>query len=59
MNLKLLAVAQLDLVDDRRRGGDQIEIELALQPFLDDLEMKEPEKAAAEAEASAAEVSIS
>ena len=45
------AVGQMDAIDDRRRGGDQIEIELALQPLLDDLEMQQAEKAAAEAEA--------
>ena len=46
-----LAVAQLDLVDHRRRGRDQVEVELALQPLLDDLEVQEAEEAAAEAEA--------
>ena len=51
VDLDLAAVAQLDLVDDRRRGRDQVEIELALQPLLDDLEMQQPEEAAAEAEA--------
>ena len=45
------AVAQLHLVDDRRRGRDQVEIELALQPLLDDFQMQQPEEAAAEAEA--------
>ena len=38
-------------VDDRRRGGDQVEVELARQPLLDDLQMQEAEEAAAEAEA--------
>ena len=42
---------QRDLVDDRRRRRDEIEIEFALQPLLDDLEMQQAEKAAAEAEA--------
>ena len=46
-----LPLRQLDLVDHRRRGRDQVEIELALQPLLDDLEMQEAEEAAAEAEA--------
>ena len=45
------AVAQLEVIDDRRRGRDQVEVELALQPLLNDLEMQQPEKAAAEAEA--------
>ena len=44
-------VGQLDLVDDRGRGGDEVEVELALQPLLDDLQMQQAEKAAAEAEA--------
>ena len=46
-----LAVGERDLVDDRGRGGDEIEVELAGQPLLDDLEVQEPEEAAAEAEA--------
>ena len=45
------AVGQVDAIDDRWRRGDQVDIELALQPFADDLEMQEAEKAAAEAEA--------
>ena len=44
-------VGQRDAVDHRGRGGDQVEVELALQPLLDDLEMQQPEEAAAEAEA--------
>ena len=40
-----------ELVDDRRRGRDQVEVELALQPLLDDLEVQQAEEAAAEAEA--------
>ena len=51
MQLDLGPVGQRDLVDDRGRGRDEIEVELALEPLLDDLEMQEPEKAAAEAEA--------
>jgi hypothetical protein len=43
--------AQLDLVDHRRGRGDQVEIELALQPLLDDFQVQQPEEAAAEAEA--------
>ena len=38
-------------VDDAGRGGDEIEIELARQPLLDDFEVQEPKEAAAEAEA--------
>src|SRR5262249_6843066 len=47
----LRAVAQLDLVDDRRRGRDQLEIKLALQPLLNDFEVQQAEGAAADAEA--------
>ena len=46
-----VAVGQRHLVDDRRRGRDQVEVELALQPLLDDLEVQQAEEAAAEAEA--------
>ena len=38
-------------VDDGRGGGDQLKVELALQPLLDDLHVEQAEKAAAEAEA--------
>ena len=40
-----------DVVDDRGRGRDEVEVELALEPLLDDLEMQQAEEAAAEAEA--------
>ncbi len=46
-----LAVGQQDAVDDRGRGRDQVEVELALQPLLDDLQVQQAEEAAAEAEA--------
>ena len=60
VNLDLAAVAQLHLVDHRRRGRDQVEIELALQPLLDDFQVQQAEEAAAEAEAERrADVSIS
>ena len=45
------AVGLMHAVDDGRRRGDEVDIELALQPLADDLEMEQPEKAAAEAEA--------
>ena len=45
------AVAEVDFVDDARRGGDEVEIVLAGQALLDDLEVEEAEEAAAEAEA--------
>src|SRR3954470_9063392 len=51
VDLDLLPVAQVDLVDDGGSGRNQVEIELALQPLLDDLEMQQAQKAAAEAEA--------
>ena len=51
VHLQLGAVVQVDVVDDARRRGDEIEVELALQPLGDDLEVQQPEEAAAEAEA--------
>ncbi|MCY1235649.1 hypothetical protein D9M72_482720 [compost metagenome] len=45
------AVAHLDLVHHRRRGGDQVHVELALQALLHDLHVQQAEEAAAEAEA--------
>jgi hypothetical protein len=33
-----------DVVDDARRGGDQVEIIFAGQPLLDDLEVEEARK---------------
>ena len=45
------AVGQVHPVDDRGRGRDQVEVEFARQPLLDDLEMQQAEKPAAEAEA--------
>src|SRR6478672_9348550 len=45
------AVGHMHSVDDGGRGGDQVDVELALEPLADDLEMQEPEKAAAETEA--------
>ena len=36
---------------DVRRGGDQVQVELALQPLRDDLHVQQAEEAAAEAEA--------
>ena len=43
---QLRAVAQLHFVDHRGRGGDQVHVELALQPFLHDLHMQQPEETA-------------
>ena len=41
----------MDAVDDRGRGGDEVEVVLALEALLDDLEVEQAEEAAAEAEA--------
>ena len=51
MHLAPLAVALEHAVGDVRRGHDQIEVELALEPLADDLHVQQPEEAAAEAEA--------
>ena len=45
------AVVHVEVVDDARRRGDQIEIEFAVEALGDDLKMQQAEKAAAEAEA--------
>ena len=45
------AVVHDDVVDDVRRGRDEVEVELALEPLADDLEVQQAEEAAAEAEA--------
>ena len=39
------------VIDDARRGGDEVEVVLALEPLLDDLHVEEPEEAAAKPEA--------
>jgi hypothetical protein len=40
VDLDHLSVGQMHLVDHRRRGRDQIEIEFAAQPLLDDFQMQ-------------------
>jgi len=45
-----LAAIQLDLIFDCRRGRDQVELELSLEAFLDDLEVKQPEEPTAKSE---------
>ena len=45
-----LPVSMSDAVDGVRRGGDQRQVELALQPLADDLHVQQAEEAAAEAE---------
>ncbi len=44
------AVRQADAVDDARRGHNQVEAVLALQPLLHDLHVQQAQKAAAEPE---------
>ena len=51
MDFDRAAVGQVDVVDDRGGGGDQVEVELPLQPLLDHLHVQHPEEADAEAEA--------
>ena len=45
------AVGHGDLVAHAGRGGDEVEVVLALQPLLNDLKVQQAEEAAAEAEA--------
>ena len=45
------AVGRGHAVEHARRGRDQVHVELALEPLLDDLHVQQPEEAAAEAEA--------
>ena len=45
------AVGEVDLVADAGRGGDEVEVELALQALLNDFHVQQAEEAAAEAEA--------
>ena len=51
VHLAPLAVALEHAVGDVRRGDDQVEVELALEPLAHDLHVEQPEEAAAEAEA--------
>src|SRR5262249_25945674 len=51
VDLHYSATFQVDLVLDGRRGRDQVQLEFALQAFLHDLEVKQAEESAAEAEA--------
>src|SRR6202040_889127 len=50
MDLNPFSIGQQNLVDHRWSGGDQIEVEFALQPLLDDFQVKQPNKAAAKPE---------
>src|ERR1700722_17553009 len=51
MQFQHIPAALKNPVDNRWRGRDEIEIELALQPLLNDFEMQETQKPAAETEA--------
>ena len=51
VDFKHVAVGGGDPIAHAWRGGDQIDLELALQPLLNDLQMQQPQEAAAEAEA--------
>ena len=51
MHLAPLAVSLEHAVGDVRRGHDQVEVELALEPLAHDLHVQQAEEAAAEAEA--------
>ena len=51
VHLHPLADARLDAVGDVRRGDEQVEVELALEPLAHDLHVQQAEEAAAEAEA--------
>ena len=51
VHLELLADTRLDAVGDVRRGHEQVEVELPLQPLADDLHVEQAEEPAAEAEA--------
>ncbi len=48
MQFHHIAIGHVEPVDHRGCCGDQVEIELALEPLLDDFQVQEPEKAAAE-----------
>ena len=45
-----LAVGAVYAIDHRGRGRDQVQVEFAGQPFLDDLQVQQSQEAAAEAE---------
>ena len=45
------AVGAVHAIDDGWRGRDQIEVEFAGQPLLDDLQVQQAQETAAEAEA--------
>ena len=47
----ICAVGAVDAVHHGGRGRDQVQVELAGQPLLDDLQVQQAEEAAAEAEA--------
>jgi hypothetical protein len=44
------SIGQVQVIDHRWRGGDQVDFVFALQPVADDLQMQQPQEAAAETE---------
>ena len=48
INFTLGAIGQRDLVANAGRGSDEVEVVLALQPLLDNLQMEQPEESTAE-----------
>jgi hypothetical protein len=57
VDLEARAVGGVADVAHPRGGGDQLEVELPLEPRLDDLHVEQPQEAAAEAEAERRELS--
>ena len=51
VDLQHLAVGRGDPIEHARRRGDEVDIEFALEPLLDDLHVEQAEEAAAESEA--------
>ena len=50
VDLDLAAIRQRDVVAHARRGGNQVQLVLALQPLLDDLHVQQTQEPAAKAE---------
>ena len=48
MQRNISSVGQMNLISDRRRRRNQIQIKLAPQTLLNDFHMQQPQKAAAE-----------
>ncbi len=50
IDLNDFPVSKLDFIDNARRGGDQVNPELATDPLADDIHMKQTQKADSETE---------